>query len=527
MKVDKLVEEHYPDYLNDESGLVKGQAEAIYFPETEEEMVEILSEAFSKKIPVTVSGGGTGISGGRVPLEGWIVATDQMRSLRLAGDMWTDREFNESYQLRLIEFEDDAILIAPVSIRLKSIQNFAKEKGWFYPPDPTERSAFIGGNVATNASGARSFKYGPTRNWVVGLRVVLADGRRLSLVRKKFKQQVPLQFYEETDVDVHMLGSEIVIGDSKIQLPRYELPKVTKNVAGIVWSDNSEPIDLFIGSNGIFGVVTQVALHLVRPPSHILSIFAFCPNWEIALNLVQKAQIQREKGLFPVPMSVELLDERAVNIMHQADSSIPPDTIAIILEQDAADADLEDAITFWGETFEELGISSSSVGQTYKEIEHHKFLRHLVPETINRMVRSNSQPKLGTDYSVPPDKFGQLLSKARMMGEMFETNQKDGSGIGYAIWAHAGDSHLHLNFLPKTSDEVNLAKNLMVELMKEVVKLGGSIAAEHGLGKKSFEGKPALYFQYGNDGVEQVRSMKKAIDPYFILNRGNLVPYSL
>ena len=179
------------------------------------------------------------------------------------------------------------------------------------------------------------------------------------------------------------------------------------------------------------------------------------------------------------------------------------------------------------EFFEEIGISSSSVAQTYKEIEHHKFLRHLIPETVNRLVRSNGQPKLGTDYSVPATNFPSLLKRAREIGEEFESFQQKSfelKSFGYVIWAHAGDSHLHLNFLPRTPEEVTKAKTLMIQLMREVVSYGGSIAAEHGLGKKSFEGKPALYFQYGEEGIRQIQAMKKILDPKFLLNRGNLVP---
>ncbi len=528
MKVERAVLEKYPDYLNDESGLVNGKADAIYFPENEEEVCQILKDASKRKTPVTVSGGGTGISGGRVPLEGWILATDLMRQIPLDGaETWVDEEFNERFSLKLIEYGDEAILIVPVAMRLKSIQNFVRERGWFYPPDPTERSSFIGGNVSTNASGARTFKFGSTRDWVAGLRVVLPDGRKLALSRKKYTSRLPLNFLEGSETSLVLSGNYLIWEDKRIPLPTYKLPKVTKNVAGVVWTEKSEPLDLFIGANGIFGVVTAIALRLIRPPQEILSIFAFCPSWDVALKLVQKAQVQRASGRFPVPLSVELLDEKAVDIMRGSDGSIPPSKVAIILEQDASSETIEEAILFWVDYFDEIGISSSSVAQTHKEIEHHKFLRHLIPETVNRMVRSNGQPKLGTDYSVPSERFQELLDRAQQMGKEFETFQKQNSAstsFGYIIWAHAGDSHLHLNFLPRTPEEVAFAKKLMVRLMKEVVAFGGSIAAEHGLGKKKFEGKPALFFQYGEEGIRQIQEMKQIVDPDFLLNRGNLVP---
>ena len=527
VKIERDVVGKYPSYLNDESGLVSGNADKIFFPENENDVKDIMKKAQNGKIPVTISGGGTGISGGRVPLNGWILATDAMTKLDIGNMEWTDPEFNETFQISLIEFNNEAILLAPVAMRLKSIQNFARENGWFYPPDPTERSAFIGGNVSTNASGARSFKYGSTKKWVVGLRAVLPDGSSVSLCRWEYRDKLPEQFFQNTDVTItkdgrkfiiHKPGKEIVL-----PFPTYELPNVTKNVAGLVWTDDSEPLDIFIGSNGIFGAVTAVALKLIRPPQNILSILIFCKNNIQALEVIKLAQNQRRTQNFPIPMSVEYLDDRAVEIMHGKDHTIPNAKAAIILEQDLTDDLLDNGIEFWVNSLDKLGIESSSVAQTHKEIEHHKFLRHLIPETINLIVRKNGQPKLGTDYSVPDQYFPELLELAKTKGDEFESQRSDQSRLGYAIWAHAGDSHLHLNFLPATLEEVKRAKQMMVEIMSYVVSVGGSIAAEHGLGKKKFNGKPAIVFQYGEKGLQEIRNLKQKVDPTLLLNRGNII----
>ncbi len=544
----RLKEKHY-SYLNDESGLVqKPNADLIFFPETESEVVEIVKDANSRSIPISISGGGTGISGGRVPLEGWIVATDEMKVLASTWKIgklfyWEDPEFQEKYQVRIIEDEDIAYLTVPVAMRLKSVQNLCKEIGWFYPPDPTERSAFIGGNIATNASGARSFKYGPTRKWVSALRVVLSSGDIITLARNDFLEHIKLLGCNENELTdcLDLRGSFAKEHDNLVYVtddgvdyrvpvpPPYDLPKVTKNVAGLVLNEDSEPIDLFIGSNGTMGIITEATLRLIRPPPHIMSIFVFCNTMDQAFELIRFCQKQREAEEFPTPMSVEYLDERAVQIMRTEDTSIPPDCKLVIIEQDATDESIEDAVESWVGLFDRLQIENTSVATTYKEIENHKKLRHLVPETINSIVRRNGQAKLGTDYSIPNDHFQALLSKAQQIGDEFESFQqsrKELEQFGYAIWAHAGDSHIHLNFLPRDEEETIFAKSKMVEMMKFVVERGGSIAAEHGLGKKRFNDKPALYFQYGEKGVAYFTRVKTIMDSKWILSRGNLVDFT-
>ena len=169
----------------------------------------------------------------------------------------------------------------------------------------------------------------------------------------------------------------------------------------------------------------------------------------------------------------------------------------------------------------------TSVAQTFQEIEHHKFLRHKVPETVNATVKSYGNAKLGTDYAVPNENFRELFDFILAIGKQFESYQQVrkelGESFGYAIWAHAGNSHFHLNLLPRDSEEDKEAKRLITQVLRKVIELKGSIAAEHGLGKKHFDGKPALIFQYGEDGLEQIKMMKDILDPKHLLNHGNLL----
>ena len=405
------------------------------------------------------------------------------------------------------------MLTVPISITVKSIQNYVKEKGWFYPPDPTERTSFIGGNVATNASGARSFKFAPTRSWVQRLNVVLPNGELIKLDRTKNNGQV-----KSSEVTVDVDGVKITV-----MRPNYKNPNVSKNVAGIVIKDNYHPIDLFIGGNGIFGVVTEITLKVIRPPKQITSIFVYCEKLNQAFDLIEICQKQRRSKQFPVPMSVEYMDERAVAIMKNKDERIPKVAGGlVILEQDtASNNELEDALEFWSSIFDELGIKDTNVAQTYSEIEHHKYLRHWVPEHVIALSKSYKQALQVTDYSVPSNRFREVFHYCIQMGEEFEELQSS-SKLGYVFFAHAGDSHVHLTLLPSNDEEALLGNKILIKIMKKIIELGGTIAAEHGLGKKIFNSKPALYLQYGEEGLDDIKAMKKTFDPDLLLNPENL-----
>ena len=146
-------------YLSDASYMQAGAAEQVLFPESPEEVSEILVRATQEKTAVTVSGAGTGTVGGRIPFGGIVVATDNLNQIKSLG-----------------RDQDGGRAVAEAGVVLADLQRFVEAQGLFYPPDPTERGCFIGGNVATNASGARTFKYGPTRNYVERLKVCLATG---------------------------------------------------------------------------------------------------------------------------------------------------------------------------------------------------------------------------------------------------------------------------------------------------------------------------------------------------------------
>src|SRR5258708_14868316 len=155
------------DYLSDASYLKGGSTSRVVFPETVDDVVKILADATQAQMPVTISGAGTGTVAGRVPFGGIVIATDKLNHIKQI----------------LHDEQGGGCAIAEAGVILRDFQRAVETEGLLYPPDPTERSCFLGGTIATNASGARTFKYGPTRKYVTRLKLALASGEILDLNR--------------------------------------------------------------------------------------------------------------------------------------------------------------------------------------------------------------------------------------------------------------------------------------------------------------------------------------------------------
>ncbi|HSW60629.1 MAG TPA: FAD-binding oxidoreductase, partial [bacterium] len=214
-------------YLADESRMQGGEASKVFFPENSIEVAEILKYSSLNKIPVTVYAQGTGITGASVPLGGVVISLERMNKI---GEIELDAESGEHF------------VKAAACATLNGIKEKLNGTELIYPVDPTEMSASIGGTVATNASGALSFRYGPTRKWVRSIEVVLMDGSIHKIVRG------------ETFADNSGLFN--LFGKS-FKIPDFKMPEC-KNAAGLFSEEGMDIIDLFIGSEGILGVIAEV-----------------------------------------------------------------------------------------------------------------------------------------------------------------------------------------------------------------------------------------------------------------------------
>ncbi len=230
-------------YLRDESRLA-GAADSLSFPVDEAEVRELLARFAAAATPVTVQGARTGIAGGAVPLAGHVMSLSRMNRI-----------------LGLRQVRGESILAVQPGVLLQDLDVFAAARGLFLPPDPTERSASLGGMSATNASGARSYRYGPMRRHVRSLRVVLSDGSTLALRRD--------QAAGSGGVRAHGRSFRLENDSGRViegRLPGYRMPAV-KNAAGYHARDDMEIIDLFIGSEGTLGVITEIEIALAAAPA--------------------------------------------------------------------------------------------------------------------------------------------------------------------------------------------------------------------------------------------------------------------
>jgi len=523
--------ESYADYLMDESRFGSASSDRLAFASDEAGVAAVLQEASSSGRQVTVSAGRTGIVGGAVPRRGTLLSLagmDRILGLR--------RLPEGGYALRA----EPGISIADLAHRLarrdlgvdpadltrdeaEAIEAFASgEDGWFYPPDPTEETAHLGATVATNASGARSCLYGATRRHVLGLRVCLASGEVLAVTRG----------------EVTASGGAFEIetaqgGIVRVPVPRYEMPDV-KNAAGYYAAPGMDLVDLLIGSEGTLGVVTEIEVALSRRPEGILSALAFFGSEDDAIAFVRRARgdLPGENAPADVrPMALEFFDSTSFDFLRErkeeqgASSGIPalPEAAraGVIFEQGYGDEDeLLAAYEGWESLLSEHGSSMEDTwgGMEAGDVARLRDLRHSLPEEVNNTIARAKADcpeihKVSTDIAVPHEAFPR----------MFETYRAGlaGTGLRSVIFGHIGDSHLHLNILPRDAEELERAEEIALGFARAGVQLGGTVSAEHGIGKLKHE---FLKILYGEEGLREMAAVKRALDPSGVLNRGVLFP---
>ncbi|MFH1540625.1 MAG: FAD-binding oxidoreductase [Elusimicrobiota bacterium] len=477
-------------YLQDESKFSFGNVEYLAFPENENDICEFLKFCSDKNIPVTISNGKTGVVGGAVPLKGALISLEKFNKILGV------KKINDEYRIYL----QSGVSLDELYKFLENEKNLTEK--YFYPVDVTESTAKIGGTVSTNASGERSFKYGSTRNWVRSLRIVLADGNILSIERDKV-------FAFNYDLEIKLSGGNI----KKIKIPQYKMPSV-KNAAGYYAKENMDLIDLFIGSEGTLGIITEVELAITKKHENIMTLLAFFPEEQNAINFFLEC-----KKILTSAIVFEYFDKGAFELLRPKVTNLPEDKkSAIFFETEYADSNLE---KIFSEIETLLKKNGSSMDNTWggfekKDVEKIRQIRYAIPETINETLAKTKQKypiihKISADIAVPDEKFLEMFSYYKSELEL--------SKLQYTIFGHIGENHLHMNILPKDNKEFLKAKELHLCFAKKAVSLGGTVSAEHGIGKIKHQ---YLEIMYGKDGIRQMACVKKVLDPKCILNRGNV-----
>ncbi len=481
------------NYLMDASNMQGGFADKLFIPETKEEIAEILKEANEKKISITISGARTGTVGGAIPFGGYVISLEK---------------FN-----RIKEIGEDFIVVQS-GVSLTEVQKAVEAKGLFYPPDPTEWSCQIGGTVATNASGARSFKYGATRKFVERLEIVLPTGDLLNLKRGEV-------FAKDGFIEIETENGNNI----EVKLPTYLQPETRKNTSGYFTSENLDAIDLFIGSEGTLGIITEIELKLLLKPKGFLSGIVFFKSEKDLLNLVNEAREisfetrsnkdQKSKIKDQIDAThLEYFDDKALKFISEKFPETPENMAgAIFFEQETSEENEDELFEKWNELLEKhhAEIEQSWFAINEQDLEKMREFRHALPVSVNEKVVRNKQRKIGTDMAVPDDNFESFLK--------FYKQKLNESGLEYVIFGHIGDNHLHANILPKNAEEATKAKHLYGRFIAQSIMFGGTISAEHGIGKLK---KHYLYVMYGERYLNEMAELKKAFDPNGILGRGNM-----
>jgi len=510
MQVKTQVDE-LQNYLTDASNMQGGHAEKLFIPETTPEIVKILRDANETKTPVTISGARTGTVGGAIPFGGVVVSLEKFNQIKIDKDAKT--------------------AIVGAGVVLADLQKAVDAEGLLYPPDPTEWSCQIGGTVATNASGARSFKYGATRGFVQGLKIVLGNGDGLEISRG-----------QAVAANGEMISLETVNGSRiEIPAPTYERPDVRKNVSGYYNSEPLDAIDLFIGSEGTLGVITEVKLSLVPKPQGFFSGIVFFAKEANLLAFVDEAReisfasrrmeerttpsgslknaspppLLREEGsLFIDATLIEYFDDRALAFVTEKFPETPTGMAGAIFFEQETTAETEDALLeCWNELLEKHGADSERSWFTTNEQDREKMreFRHALPVAVNERIAKSKQRKVGTDMAVPDANFPAFLR--------FYKQTLDASGLDYVIFGHIADSHLHANMLPKDEAEAEKARYIYGRCVAQAIMLGGTVSAEHGIGKLK---RKYLDAMMGERYLNEMADLKRAFDPNGILGRGNM-----
>ena len=481
-------------WLTYASNLAGGHAERICFPADRRAVSEVLAEATRTATPVTIAGAGTGVTGGRIAFGGIVLAMEGMNALH---------EISAG------------VARVQSGLRLDQLQAAVAQRGLLYPPDPTEWSCQLGGTVATNASGARTFKYGTTRDYVNALEVVLASGETLRLRRGA------LRFDSSGRVQLPLDSGRMLT----VTLPNYRMPQTRKHAAGYYVAPNMDAIDLFIGSEGTLGVITEIELRLLPQPENVLAGIVFFEQESDLLAMVAEARaasfVSRNLGqdlILPHQQidarALEYFDSEALTFLRPHYPKVPQGIAgAIFFEQEICSGTEDELMSAWLELLERhhARLDDSWFATNDKDRQQLRAFRHHLPVLVNEWIARHKQRKVSTDMAVPDTAFAEILA--------FYQTELRAKQLSYVIFGHIGDNHLHVNILPRDDAEAAQARELYARFVQRAVALGGTVSAEHGIGKIK---RPYLAMLYDEKALAEMAALKRTLDPAGILGRGNL-----
>lgn len=453
--------------------VMTGDPEAVVRPRDWKEVSEITAWCNAQKVPITVCGARTSMTGSSVATEGILLTTDHFNKI-----------------IDIDKKGDIPNIIVEPGIVAREFQKIVEENGFHYPVVPTScDEAFIGGTVATNATGEDFYKYGPTRAFVREITFIKADGSE--------------ETYSRTPSPHSLSPMGRGLGKGLFSKGRggYYL--------------NGDDIDYLIGSEGTLGIFKNIKLELLP---FIPKIFALLVPFETNFEAIQFIDHVNKKNLHP--RSLELIDSFALSLIrtHQKPPHLHTDVQALVYLKDEDKTDINPRLDFWMNNISDFikpkFADSTFVALTDKEKENFHSWRHHIPLTISEIHKEYEKSgggKFSSDSWVPKDKM------VEMAHWVYEESIK--LKIPFTVYGHLGDGHPHITYICKDAKEKRLAKELIQSICKRAVSFKGGIAGEHGIGKIK---KELLQLQYPQDVIDKMMLIKKSFDPNNILGRGNI-----
>jgi len=435
----EVLEEHGTDRWN-----FSHVPEVVVFAECRDDVVAVMKFANERLIPVTTRGAGVGYVGGCVPVEGGIaLSVARMKSL--------------------VEIApEDGVVVTQPGVILKDLQDAVSELRWYYPPDPASlNECSIGGNLATNAGGPRCLKYGVTKNYVLGLEVVLASGEVLDVGGRCHKNK--------TGFDL---------------------------------------LHLFVGSEGMLGVITEATLRIIPHPQTRAILTATFPEFVDAAGAVQAIL-----NAGHLPSALEITDEFTLKAAraYLGEDSLPPGKAHLIVEIDGRVKAVAGELEELQEVLNGAGALSSELHGDEEACEKVWQLRR----DFSYSLRATGLTKLNEDIVVPRSKLVELAN--------FAAGLEERTGIPVACFGHAGDGNIHTNLMVEDDDDPDVreqADAALDVLFTWVLENGGVITGEHGVGLAK---KRWINEALGEAGFTAHLTVKDAFDPNRILNPGKFL----
>jgi len=342
---------------------------------------------------------------------------------------------------------------------------------------------------------------------------MLASGEILDISRGKY--------FATPDGEFTLMDSKG--NETVLKIPTLQMPG-TKNAAGIFSAPKMDFIDLFVGSEGLFGVITRVEVALQKWHSTI-SVVQFLPSDDQAIDFVvalrEEQNIQPEFLEFYDSNSLRLLREKQMQNPKTIDLPPIPDEAKsaiffdLSFDPDSGNnnySDLENIVSKYGSS-----LSNSWAGYEQRDLARFKNFRHVLPEVVNGIIAEKKKAipqlhKLGTDLAVPDHALRAIWR--------FYKSKLEGSGLMWVAFGHIGNNHIHINIIPRNIEEMNLALLIYEEFARKAVALGGTVSAEHGIGKIK---KKFLPIMFSSAELEEMKQMKQALDPHLVLNPENIL----